>query len=458
MPTVTNPNILYVFADQWPAHVAGYAGNPDVQTPRIDAFAAESVNCRYAMANTPVCTPSRATLMTGLLPDRHGLFLNDAPLDPTLVSLGKHFAAAGYDTAYIGKWHMDGHGRSAFIPPDRQHGFGYWKALECTHDYNASRYYENGDPTPRTWPDYDAIAQTDDAISYLTERSRDRPFFMMMSWGPPHNPYHTAPERYKALYDPATLNVRPNVPEDHREATRRTLGGFYAHCSALDACFGRLLDALEELGLAGETIVVFTSDHGDHLGSHYLAEKQSPLEESLRVPFLVRWPGRLPVSVNDTVVSVLDVFPTLCGLSGTACPEGLQGRDFSRELAAGTAPPASDNFGFCAGYHLFGTWPHQHRNKPVPKHLHAREYRGIRTTRYTYCEDLNGPWLLFDNATDPCQLNNLIGNPAFEEHQKELAERLRSRMIEYGDAFSPGMEYVNQWGYDVDASGTIRVR
>lgn len=443
------PNVLYVFADQWPAHAFGYTGDPNVRTPRIDAFAREAVNCRHAFANMPICSPSRATLLTGLLPDRHGIVLNDAPLDPNCYTLGEHFSANGYDTAYIGKWHVDGHGRRSFTPPERRHGFQYWKAIECTHNYNASRYFEGDDPTPKRWPTYDAFAQTDDAIAYLRDHDRERPFFMVLSWGPPHFPYETAPERFRKLYRAEQLQLRPNVPGDF-EPAREMLAGFYAHCSALDECFGRLVDALREIGIEDHTILVFTSDHGDHLGAHYLSDKQSPLEEALHIPFLIRWPDALKPHANDSVVSVLDVFPTLCGFLGQEIPEQCQGRDFSAHLREQSAPEAEENFAFCGSYHTFGPWLRQSRIRPVPEHLRARDYRGLRDTRYTYCESLEGPWLLFDNETDPYQLRNLIDDDAHRGLRARLAGRLHRRMEAYGDAFLPGMSYVSRWGYQVN--------
>lgn len=449
------PNILYVFADQWPAHALGFHGDPNVRTPCLDAFSKEAVNCRHAIANTPVCTPCRATLLTGLLPDRHGLFLNDAPLDPHAYTLGEFFSSLGYATGYVGKWHVDGNGRANPIPPERRHGFEYWKVLECTHDYNHSSYFQHGDTERRVWEGYDAIAQTDDVARYIKDRDRSRPFAMILSWGPPHNPYHTAPLEYQSLYDPAALKLRPNVPEDY-EPARRDIAGFYAHCTALDACMGRLLQTLEDEGIAEETLVVFASDHGDHLGSFGLNGKQTPLEESLRIPFLIRWPQKLSPHGNDSVITVLDVFPTLCGLLGVDQPPGLQGRDLSRELQEQRTPDEIDNHGFCASYHNFGPWPFYSQEKGVPPWLTAREYRGIRTSRFTYCRDLNGPWLLFDNVEDPYQLRNLVDDPGHADLQRELDGRLGALLEHYGDRFEPGMEYVRRWGYQVDPGGTLR--
>ena len=131
---------------------------------------------------------------------------------PNAASLGKAFAAGGYDTAYIGKWHVDGHGRDAPIPPERRQGFQFWKVLECTHDYGHSAYYDGDSDTPRTWDGYDAIAQTREAQRYIRERKRRDPFLLVLSWGPPHNPYRTAPEPYRSWYDRAPIRRRPNVP------------------------------------------------------------------------------------------------------------------------------------------------------------------------------------------------------------------------------------------------------
>lgn len=142
-------------------------------------------------------------MLTGQYPDQHGVFLNDGALSHNAYTFGEHFSAARYDTAYVDKWHVDGHGREAYIPRDRQHRFDYWRVLECTHNYNDSRYYADDDPTPRTWEGYGEFAQTRDLIGYLRDRDASRPFCAFLSWGPPHNPYDTAPAKYRAMYDPA---------------------------------------------------------------------------------------------------------------------------------------------------------------------------------------------------------------------------------------------------------------
>ena len=155
---------------------------------------------------------------------------------------------AGYDTAYIGKWHVDGHGRSSYIPPERRQGFDYWKVLECTHDYQNSKYYDNDDPKIKVWEGYDAFAQTDDAVAYLRQHApSDKPFFLTLSLGPPHFPHDNAPEELQRMSSPEAVTFSPNVEFDNPEFelfTRREAAGYYAHIAALDRCVGDMLEAL----------------------------------------------------------------------------------------------------------------------------------------------------------------------------------------------------------------------
>jgi hypothetical protein len=138
--TAGNPNILFVFADQWRADALGYAGDPNVKTPNLDRLANQAVKFTHAVSACPVCCPYRATMMTGRRPLSHGVFLNDVQLPGEEVTIAEVLAGRGYRTGYIGKWHLDGHGRSSYIPPERRQGFEYFKALECTHNYNRSFY------------------------------------------------------------------------------------------------------------------------------------------------------------------------------------------------------------------------------------------------------------------------------------------------------------------------------
>ncbi len=440
------PNLVYVFGDQWRAQACAYAGDPNVRTPHIDRLAKESLRVTTAVANCPVCTPSRACLLSGQYPLTTGVFLNDVLLDPELPTLGKVLKSAGYDTAWIGKWHLDGPARSGWIPPQRQHGFDHWRALECTHDYNNSLYYADDDPTPRKWPGYDAIAQTHEACRYIRQRAGARPFALFLSWGPPHDPYHTAPQSYGAMYEPDALTLRPNVPPELEREARADLAGYYAHCTALDECLGQVMRALDEAGLADDTILVFTSDHGDMLGSQGEGKKQRPWDESILVPMLVRWPaglGRRGREV-DTPFAIVDTMPTLLSLCEIDVPAAVEGVDHAGHWRGEADAPTDAALIAC--YHPFADW---HRGQG------GREYRGVRTQRYTYVRSLDGPWLLYDNERDAYQRRNLVHDADAGPVRRRLDTKLDALLAAHGDEFLPAACYLERFGYGVNDRGAV---
>jgi len=437
-------NLVYVFGDQWRAQALGYAGDPNVHTPNIDALAKRSVNMVNAVAGSPVCSPYRATLMTGQYPLTHGVFLNDVQLRPEAVSIADVFNDAGYQTAYIGKWHIDGRGRSAFIPEERRQGFEFWRVLECTHNYNHSKYFGD-EPPAKVWDGYDVFAQTDEAIRYLKEERDDRPFALFLSWGPPHDPYQTAPERYNDQYDPAALTLPPNVPQEAEEWARRDLAGYYAHCTALDTALGQLMRSLEEQGLMDDTLFVFTSDHGDMLGSQGQRKKQKPWDESIRVPMLLHSPALWGGEGRELTYPIdsVEIMPTILELCGVNAPETCEVASRADYLLGGPKP---DDVPLLACYAPFGEWKRANGGK---------EFRGVRTERYTYVRDMEGPWLLYDNQEDPYQQQNLVGTAERAELQKELDARLQHKLAAVGDEFLHGDAYIAQWGHTVDESGTV---
>ncbi|MCS5608950.1 MAG: sulfatase, partial [Candidatus Poribacteria bacterium] len=319
------PNIVFVFGDQWRAQATGYAGNPTVKTPHLDRFATESINLTQAVSGYPVCSPARASLLTGQFPLTHGVFVNDVHLDNSTVSIAQAFKQGGYQTSYIGKWHVDGHGRSNYIPPERRQGFEDWKVLECTHNYNQSAYYSGNSDQKLFWDGYDAIDQTKAAEDYIRQhRNSDQPFLLMISWGGPHAPYQTAPEEYRELYQPENIPLRPNVPAEAAKQAQEDIAGYYAHCTVLDDCMGSLLATIEAEDIQDNTIVVFTSDHGDMLGSQGLIKKQKPWEESIRIPFLLRYPALFGLEgqqVPEAMIGMQDMMPTLLGLSRLPIPK-----------------------------------------------------------------------------------------------------------------------------------------
>jgi arylsulfatase A-like enzyme len=439
------PNIVFVFADQWRAQATGYSGDPNLQgkTPNLDKLAAESVNLTNAVSTCPVCTPYRASLLTGQYALTHGLFLNDAPLRNEAITITE----VCYDTGYVGKWHIDGHGRSSYIPKDRRQGFDYWKVLECTHGYNNSAYYAGDDPTKLIWKGYDAIAQTRDVQEYIKAHAEnDKPFFMMLSWGPPHNPYGTAPEKYRKMFNAKDIKLRGNVPASKAKATKKDLAGYYAHIAALDDCMGDIVETIDQAGIKNNTILVFTSDHGDMLGSQGLKRKQKPYDESVRVPLLVRYPdglGKKGKEINMPL-GTEDIMPTLLGLSGIKIPDGVEGTDYSSVLAGKKQAP--DNVALIECLWPFGEWIRANGGK---------ECRGIRTRRYTYVRDLDGPWLLYDNQKDPFQQNNLVNTSKVASLQAGLDAKLTAKLKEHGDEFKHGSEYIKKWKYKVNSNGTM---
>ncbi|WP_269542088.1 sulfatase family protein [Cerasicoccus fimbriatus] len=442
----TPPNVLYVFADQWRAQAMGYAGDPNVKTPHLDLFASEAVNFRKAVSGVPVCCPARATLISGQRPLSHGVFLNDVCLPHDRKSIAQRFAESEYDRSYIGKWHIEGHGREAFIPPERQRGFDHWKVLECTHNYNHSPYYEGASDERKLWDGYDAIAQTTEACDYLRQRKPgDKPFLMMLSWGPPHDPYGSAPEKYRRMYRPEDIILPPNIPADRAERARMDLAGYYAHCTALDDQFARLRQTLAETGLEENTILVFTADHGDMLHSQGQERKQKPWEESMRIPFLMRWPVGLGREgrVSDALIDVLDHQPTLLDLCGLPLDDALEGRSFAEAARGGPVDP--DYAALLACYHPSGEFQRARG---------GREYRGLRSQRYTYAETREGPWLLYDNELDPYQLINRIDDDTYAAVREQLARQLHAELVRQGDAFEYGPDLCAKWGHVIDETGT----
>lgn len=449
----TKPNLVFILADQWRSEAVGYAGNQDVITPNLDLLAKESLVFENAVTVMAVCTPWRASFLTGQYPLTNGIFYNDKPLASDAVSLGKIYKNAGYQTGYIGKWHLNGHKRGEHyfsardkpVPVERRQGFDYWKVREVTHDYNNSFYFDENDEK-QIWEGYDTFAQTDSAISYI-KRNKDNPFVLIMSWGPPHNPYQTAPQEFKEMYNWQDIQLRDNVPLALQDSAKKVIAGYYAHITALDTSIGKLLAEIDQAGISDNTIFVFTSEHGDMLFSKGVLRKQRPYDESIKVPLLIRYPEKLGKKTKtiSNPINTPDLLPTLLGLSDIPIPETVEGSDFSTELIS------SEDIQNEAALIML----------PVPFHEWkfqngGREFRGIRTNRYTYVKDLNGPWLLYDNETDPYQMNNLVGNIEYDSLEKSLEELLMKKLEETNDTFLPADEYMTKWNYLYDGKDSLR--
>lgn len=452
------PNILFVFADQLRSMELGCYGGTQVETPNMDRLAAEGTLFTNAISTAPVCSPYRAMLLTGNFPMKNGMVLNDHRMRNPTPFFAEVCKSSGYQTAYIGKWHVDGHGRDAYIPPERRRGFDFWRTLECTHSYLQSAYYHQDEKKSRLWPQYDAIAQTDTACDYITQHDGEKPFCLFLSWGPPHDPY-IAPQKYMERFDAARVELRANVndyqaaekmrnecdtmlPENMRKTReqytrfladqsnamiRKWYAGYFAAIETLDDCLGRVLATLERKGELNNTIVVFTSDHGDNLGSHRQYAKQLPYEESISVPFLLRYPRKVKAGAkSDGLLAPVDIMPTLFALAGIQ-PPAVDGRDLS--AAAAGADDAREAVLIMRYIWLGTNWI---TNGSGP-------WRGVRTKRYTYARKSHTktPWLLFDNLKDPQQLTNLVDEPASAELLKRLDQRTDELLAEAGDPEEP---------------------
>jgi arylsulfatase A-like enzyme len=434
-------NLLFVFADQMRFCDMGCAGNREVRTPTLDRLAAEGTRLTHCFTTSPVCGPNRAVLLTGTYPITNRVPANDLALPEHLPSFGTIARRHGWKTGYVGKWHLDGVPRSKFTPPGpRRSGFDFWAVHNCTHDYFNPQYYRDSPELIRT-EGYEPEVQTGLALEFLERQKPGEPFCLFLSWGPPHDPYPRVPERLRGSYDPDRLTLRPNMEPEARNALaagldcRRTLADYYAAITALDEQLDRLLKALDSHAMRENTVVVFTSDHGDMLWSHGWMKKQAPFDESVRVPFLIRAPGVIPAGASSAgLVATVDLLPTLAALLGWRCPPGIEGSDRSALLRGegGAVQPETVMMG-----HYYAGDEAARQGMP--------EWRAVRTPRHTYVE-LPGrqPWLLFDNETDPHQLLNLVDRPGHAETQARLSSALTGWLTTTKDPALPGAELLDQ--------------
>ena len=442
------PNIVFVFADQMRAQSMSWSGDPNAISPTFDRFSKEATCFENAISGCPVCCPARASLITGQYPHKHGVFLNDVSLGHDATSIAQAFTAGGYDTGYIGKWHLHGKGRSAFIPREERQGFDYWQVRECTHDYWDAHYFSDT-PEKKVWEGYDAFAQTQQACDYMKDHaSSDKPFLLMLSWGPPHSPYETAPQAYRNMFDPARIKLRENVAPEDEQKSRETLAGYYAHIAALDDCFDQLDQQLQTLGISDNTILVFWSDHGDMMGSRGAWNKQRPWDESIRVPLMIRWPKGIQQTAGQLLTSPMntpDMMPTLLDLAGLDIPQTVQGQSYADYIRTGKDAPADAALIAC--YWPFGQFIRKQG---------GTEFRGVRDERYTFVRNLQGPWLLYDNQTDPYQLDNLVNKPEHAALQARLDQSLAGLLEKYDDKLESGQVLLDLHGHTgLDENGTM---
>ncbi len=415
------PNVIYVFSDEHRWQSMSFTEMPQVRTPNMAKLAREGVSFTNCISNYPVCSPHRAMLMTGRWPYQQGMIDNNLPLSSKEPTLGKAFKAAGYATGYIGKWHLGGVRAEPF-------GFDLSLIWSRTNDHWNSRYHPKGRSAVQT-KGYNATLMTNQALEFI-EKHKDRPFFLMLSWNPPHARFTDPPEEKRALYPAGSLPYRPNVRPPRRAFGARRMWrvyqGYHAHVTAIDEELGRIMRKLDELNLAGDTILIYSSDHGSMLRSQGVGGKRQPYEESIKAPFIVRWPGVTPPGRKvDALFGTIDIMPSICALAGARAPDTCMGQDFSPWMRGQRGPqPASQFIMHISKKHASGGERH-----PAPI------FRGVRTPRYTYAVYPDRPWCLFDNREDPYQKKNLINDPGKAGVRKELRAMLKEWLKKAEDPF-----------------------
>ena len=433
------PNILLIFDDQHRYSALGCSGNKVIQTPNTDRLATQGLVFDRAFSSCPICSPFRGQILTGRYAHKNGVMDNEYRMHTDQMTLPQALKRAGYRTGFVGKWHLG-------YPPyteDKRYGFDYMAANNCIHSYYKVEYAEN-EKGPVKIDGWAPEEETSLAIRFLETHHGEHgaaPFFLMLGWGPPHWPYRQYPEEFD-IYNPDNVDIPPNVPEQMEAFARKEIAHYYGNITALDAQMGRVMEALDRLSLTRDTIVIFTSDHGDHLSSHgygkpmdrwmhpsMRASKATPYNESIHIPFLIRYPDRIREDRrSQALLSSVDVMPTLLALCGIDIPNGAQGTDLSHVVLDHEGPVPDSVY-----LQILGPgWPH--RGKWVGF------WRGIRTDRWVYArwkDHEYGP-LLFDCQNDPYEMNNLAEDSAHAEVQNTLEKRLNQWIEQTDDPFDTG--------------------
>ncbi len=460
------PNIVYVLADQLRYQSCGFAGDTKAKTPNLDKFAKEGVSFCNAISGHPVCAAYRASLMTGLYTTSTGMVINELRMNPNHDCLAHVLTRNGYETGYIGKWHLYANQlgnhedpKNSYTPsgPYRLGFDGFWASYGFHHEYYKG-YYHTNSPEKIFIKGYEPDGQTDLAIEQLnTYAKADKPFALFLSVGTPHAPWNpeNVPPEYLAMFTEEEFGLPKNYkPEndpysdnwgkfrDHAERDQipAMLRGYYAMYYAmtanLDWNFGRLMDAIDRAGVRDNTIVVFTSDHGEMMGSQGRLAKNIFYEEAVRVPFLVRWPGKASGGrTTDACLNTPDIMPTLLTMAGLPIPKKVEGTDLSGCAFGkkGKEPEAAllENTGACA------SWDE------------GFEWRALRSKKYTYgIYRKDGKELLFDNQADPYQMTNLADDPKHAADKKHFRAVLKMRMAALDDDNQSSAWYRDHWTKD----------
>jgi arylsulfatase A-like enzyme len=441
--TELKPNILFIMTDQLSALALQLYGGAGVPTPHLDALAKRGVTFDNMISTCPVCTPFRSMWLTGRHPQTTGHVVNGIRTRRDEIGWGHVFENAGYDTGYVGKWHLN-HERDVQVPKSSNRlGFRWWRGYNLHADFHDGSY-DLGD-TGRTvhWKGYETDALTHLAFEFIDSgRDRNKPFCLMVNPHQPHiggsrNPDRMAPDEY---YDalPEQLPFPPCLSDQDREVFQNDYRHYFALILAVDDMVGGVVRGLDERGLLNSTILVVSSDHGTQLGTHPVENthpfwtKKRPWETNIHTPLIVHWPGTFSDGRRcDTLTAPVDLLPTFCGLCNIPIPSTVEGIDLSRAwLGEANAPQQDEVYMMNFTYRFVDCedgW----------------EWRGIRTQTHTYARFLSGETILFDNRKDPWQQNNLIDSNDHDTLATEYEERLQELMAKRKDALNPGSFYRN---------------
>ena len=453
------PNILFILSDDHAAHALSCYGSKVNQTPNLDRIAAAGMRFANCFVVNSICTPSRAAILTGKYSHKNGVTVFNR-FDGSQPHVARFLQAAGYQTALVGKWHL-------FSDPT---GFDYWNVLPGQGLYHDPVMIENGRTNNLKGYTSDLIG--DFSLNWLKKRDAGKPFCLMMQPKAPHREW-SPPAKYTNLFANTNLPLPATFNDDYAgrsraasEATMRMrdlkrtdlkapvpegltpqqekewryqhyIKDYLRVVQSMDDNVGRVLDYLESSGLRSNTVVIYTSDQGFFLGDHGWFDKRFMYEESLRMPLLISWPGRIqPGSRNDAMVLNVDFAPTLLELAGLPALAGMQGRSFA-PMQRGEGPKDWRTSMYYRYYH----YPAHHRVQP---------HYGVRTERHKLIHfDRLGAWELFDLAKDPNELKNVYDDPAYAgivAALKEELARLRkdlddrdqfANLLDDGDAMAP---------------------
>jgi arylsulfatase A-like enzyme len=421
------PNVLVFLTDQQRWDTTGVHGNPLGLTPAFDRIAEGGVHVANSFTCQPVCAPARSALQTGRYPTSTGCFRNGIPLPAGTRTLAHHFGDAGYQTAYLGKWHLADGDVAGPVRAHQRGGYQRWLAanlLEFTSDaYHTTLYDEHG--TAREFGGYRADAVGEAALRFLTERRED-PFFLFLSLLEPHHQNSRDdypaprgyPERFGADWVPGDLAALDGNWPQH-------LAGYYGMVAKVDEVFDRVLKALADSGYGDDTIVLFTSDHGCHFKTRNDEYKRSCHDASIRVPTVLHGPGLTGVGALPHLVSHVDLAPTVLDAAGIAVPDEMQGRSIMPLIRGEEV-----------------NWP----DDVLVQISESQVGRALRTDGWKYSALAPGGdgWetasakhyvddCLYDLDADPHELHNLVGDPSYADVLGRLRWRLTERIAESGE-------------------------